>query len=191
MMNKRLGYFCVMLCIVAGSLVAVSSCKSCNKSADVKTSAPDTAASASIINSNTLNAPHADTSLAPVLSKILDEVFEASKNKDYNKLAGYIAYRGPDMKRMGNSVFNAKNPYERSVVRITAEVFNKWNSNIESRDYARVFALAQPNDSRNILVLEVIFVSRQAVNRKFFGFLPLTAPDDYKLVDITSSLEMP
>ena len=117
----------------------------------------------------------------------MDDVFDASQKKDYARLASYLIYRGPDMKRFGYSVFNTKNAYEKAVVKITAEVFNKWNSNSETKDYARIFSLQQP-DGRTMDVLEVIFVSKNGVDRRFFGFLPLTK-DDYKIVDVTSNLQ--
>ena len=189
MMKKRLALgFAFGLTLFVS--IGFSSCKSCNKSDNAQTTQVDTTTKAAAPQGlNTLNIPHADSSLAPVLAKLMDEVFDASKRKDYNKLATYIIYRGPDMKRFGYDVFNAKNAYERGVVKITSDVFNKWNAMSDTKDYARVFSLAQP-DGRDMKVMEVIFVGKKGVNRKFFGFLPLNK-DDFKIVDVTSNLQVP
>ncbi len=185
MMKKGTGILLAAIITLISSM-GVSSCKSCKKSDEAKEVHIDTTATGSSPHIQPINLPHADSALAPVLTKIMDEVFDASKKKDYGKLASYMVYRGPDMKRFGYSVFNTKDPYERSVVRITAEVFNKWNSNCETKDYARIFSLQQA-DGRDMTVLEVIFVSRHGVYRRFFGFLPLEK-DEYKIVDVTSNL---
>jgi hypothetical protein len=186
MMTKGAGYTGAIL-IALLFTGGFYSCKSCNKADTSQTAHVDSAAVPVVPQAaNPINLPHADSSLAPVLAKIMDDVFDASKKKDYNKLATYLIYRGPDMKRFGYTVFNPKDAYERNVVRITGEVFNKWSNSSETRDYARVFELAQ-QDGRNMNVLEVIFVGKKGVNRKFFGFLPLTK-DDYKIVDVTSNL---
>jgi hypothetical protein len=166
--------------------LAFSSCKSCNKT-DTAVHTDSTSVPIAPQALNNINLPHADSSLAPVIAKVLDAVFDASRQKDYNKLASYLVYRGPDMKRLGYTTFNPKNAYERNVVRITGEVFNKWTSGCETIDYSRIFDLAQ-GDGRDMTVMEVIFVSKKGVNRKFFGFLPLQK-DDYKIVDITSNLQ--
>jgi protein gp37 len=187
MMKKGIGLL-VAAGVVFIASAGFSSCKSCNKGGDTKEVHADSASIPVVPHvQNAINLPHADSSLAPVFAKIMDDVFDASRKKDYVKLASYLVYRGPDMKRFGYSVFNTKNAYERTVVKITAEVFNKWNSDCETKDYARIFTLQQP-DGRNMDVLEVIFVSRKGVDRKFFGFLPLTK-DDYKIVDVTSNLQ--
>lgn len=171
----------VFISLVAGPL---SSCKSCKKNEPVAVSASDTLTKV-FQPQNTINLPHADTALIPELSKILDEAFVASTKKDYNQLASLLVYRGPDSLKFGNAVYNAKNNYEKNVLRITADVFNKWNKGIDSRDYARVFELDQP-DGRKMPVLEVIFVSKKSVDRKFFGFLKVK--EDWKIADVTSSL---
>ena len=186
-MIKKGGVLSIAAIIILIGSIGFSSCKSCKKTDDAKEVHTDSSAAAvapSTINS--INLPHADSSLAPVLAKVMDEVFDASKKKDYTRLASYLIYRGPDMKRFGYSVFNVKNGYERNVVRITADVFNKWNSNCETKDYSRIFSLQQ-QAGRDMVVLEVIFVSRSGVEQKFFGFLPLQT-DDYKIVDVTSNL---
>jgi len=181
-MIKKVSVFVVL--IVTGSLLLVnSSCKSCKK--EDKPVATDTTTVPGTPPVNTIDLPHADTSVIPILSAILDEAFDASSKKDYNKLASLIVYRGPDTKRYGYDVFNAKNNYDRKAVSITADVFNKWNKNVESRDYARVFALDQP-DGRTLPVLEVIFVSPKSVDRKFFGFLEING--EFKIADVTSNL---
>ncbi len=134
---------------------------------------------------HTIDLPHADTTLIPVVSAVLDEAFEACAAKDYNRLASLVVYRGPDSLKFGYAVFNAKNKFDRNVLRITADVFNKWNKDIESREYARVFELDQP-DGRKMLVMEVIFVSQKYLDRKFFGFLQIE--NEWKIVDVTSYL---
>jgi len=65
------------------------------------------------------------------------------------------------------------------------QVFNKWSGGVDSRDYPRVFEMDQP-DGQKMEVLEVIFVSKNRVNRKFFGFVK--AKGDYKIIDVTSNL---
>jgi hypothetical protein len=187
MVKKEISASIVLLVMLA-VVVSFSSCKSCNKGNEGKTNTSDsTSVPAAPHVQSAITLPHADSSLAPVFAKVMDDVFDASRKKDYVKLASYLIYRGPDMKRFGYDVFNPKNAYERNVVKITAEVFNKWNSNCETKDYARIFSLQQP-DGREMDVLEVIFVSKKGVDRRFFGFLPLKK-DDYKIVDVTSNLQ--
>jgi hypothetical protein len=70
-------------------------------------------------------------------------------------------------------------------LRITGEVFNKWNKDIDSREYARVFEMDQP-DGRTMPVMEVIFVSKRNIDRKFFGFLQVK--DEWRIADVTSYL---
>ena len=123
-------------------LLLHSSCKWFKK--EEKTVVADTTSSTSATATN-IQLPHADTSVIPLLSNILDEAFAASQAKDYAKLGSLIVYRGSDVNRYGYDVFNTKNSAERKVVSITAEVFNKWNAGVESRDYARVFSLSQPD----------------------------------------------
>ncbi len=180
-MIKKISVVAVLLA-VASLLFTYSSCKSCKK--EDKPVVTDTT-SVSTPPVNTINLPHADTAVIPVLAKVLDEAFEASGKKDYNKLGSLIVYRGPDQTRYGYSVFNAANKYDKKSLSITADVFNKWNRNVESREYARVFALDQP-DGRTLPVLEVFFVSKKTVDRKFFGFLEING--EYKIADVTSSL---
>lgn len=180
-MIKKISALAVLL-IVASLLLTNSSCKSCKK--EDKSVSVDTS-SVSLRPANSITLPHADTAVIPVLAKVLDEAFEASSKKDYNKLGSLIVYRGPDSTRYGYAVFNAKNSYDRKSLSITADVFNKWNRNVDSRDYARVFALDQP-DGRTLPVLEVIFVSKKSVDRKFFGFLEIDG--EYKIADVTSNL---
>jgi hypothetical protein len=180
--KSRLAAICIALSAI---LVFYASCKSCKKNNEAKTIVSDTSTVAPPRPLNTINLPHADTSLIPVLSHILDQVFDASAKKDYNQMAALVVYRGPDEKRFGNDVFNARNAYEKNVIRITADVFNKWNKDIDNRDYARVFEMDQP-DGRKMEVMEVIFVSKKKIDRKFFGFLMIK--DQYKLADITSYL---
>lgn len=182
-MQKRHG-----LLLIAGLLLLIAiitpGCKSCNKD---KTEAPkvDTTAASTLRPSNTLNLPHADTSLIPIFSKLLDDAFAASDKKDYAKLGSLIIYRGPEEKRYGQDVFNVKNGYEKAVIRITADVFNKWNKGLDTHDYTRVFDLDQPNGQK-LQVMEVIFVSKKNIDRKFFGFLQING--EYKIADVTSSL---
>lgn len=172
----------IVLLAVTSLLFIYYSCKSCKKEDKAVTTDTTTVSSAPI---NTINLPHADTSVIPILSKILDETFDASSKRDYNKLGSLLVYRGPDETRYG-SVFNAKNSYEKKVLAVTADVFNKWNKNIESREYARVFSLPQ-QDGTALPVLEVFFVSPKFVDRKFFLFMEISG--DFKVAEITSSLE--
>jgi len=186
MIKKGIGFLAVVF-IILSATGSFSSCKSCKKGSETKEEHTDSVAVPAPHVQNPITLPHADSALAPVLAKVMDDVFDASKKKDYARLASYLIYRGPDMKRFGYSVFNVKNAYELTVVKITGEVFNKWSSNCETKDYARIFSLQQP-DGRDMTVLEVIFVSKKGVDRRFFGFLPLTK-DDYKIVDVTSNLQ--
>ncbi len=186
-MYKKLSVL-LFLSFTALLLFFQSSCKYFKKD-DEKTTSSDTtavAASPSPPPVNNINLPHADSSLVPILKEILTNAFDASNKKDYKTLASLIVYRGPDVKRYGYATFDAKNAYDRKAVAITADVFNKWNKNIESLDYARVFALDQP-DGRTLPVLEVIFVSRKNVHRKFFGFLEING--EFKIADVTSNLQ--
>jgi len=175
--------FAIAVLGISISLILMNtSCKSCKK--EEKLPQVDTTATSSA-PVNSINLPHADTAVIPVLAKVLDEAFDACSKKDYAKLGSLIVYRGPDTKRYGYDVFNAKNNYDKKSLSITAEVFNKWNRDVESRDYARVFALDQP-DGRTLPVLEVIFISKKSVDRKFFGFLEIEG--SYKIADVTSNL---
>jgi len=165
-------------------LVFNSSCKSCKKE-DKPATTIDTTAMSVRPPVNNITLPHADSSLIPILAEILNTAFDASAKKDYKTLAKLIVYRGPDMKRFGYAVFDAKNPYDRKAVSITADVFNKWVRGLESVEYARVFALDQP-DGRTLPVLEVIFISQHNTHRKFFGFLEIDG--EFKIADVTSNL---
>lgn len=162
----------------------LSSCKSCKKE-EPKTEVTADTASHIQIPENMLNMPHADTSLIPVLSAVIDNAFEASAKKDYDKLAKCIVYRGPNEQKMGYDVFDSKNKYDRAVVKITADVFNKWSTGVEAREYGRAFALPQP-DGRDLPVLEVIFTTPTHFDRKFFGFLLIK--DEWKIADVSSNL---
>ncbi|MBL0308432.1 MAG: hypothetical protein IPP77_01685 [Bacteroidetes bacterium] len=165
-------------------LFTLPSCKSCNKKEDPAAVAVDSTHT-SFQSSNTTTLPHADTSLIPILSSILDNVFDACEKKDYERLASEIVYRGPDERRFGNDVFSYKNNHDKTVIRTTAYVFNKWNSGIETRDYTRTFEMAQP-DGRSMPVVEVLFISPKRIDRKFFGFLEVNG--SYKIADVTSFL---
>lgn len=133
--------------------------------------------------SGTLTLPHADTSVIPLLTKVLDDAFASSAAKDYNTLGSLIVYRGPDQNKHGYDVFNAKNSFDKAVVKTTADVFVKWNNGVESVEYSRAFELPQP-DGRTMTVLEVIFVSPKNIDRKFFGFLLIN--NEWKIADVTS-----
>jgi hypothetical protein len=100
-------------------------------------------------------------------------------------LVHYWFIAGLIPKRYGYGLFDAKNSYDRKSLSITADVFNKWNRNVEARECARVFALDQP-DGRTLPVLEVIFVGQKTLDRKFFGFLEIEG--EYKIADVTSNL---
>jgi hypothetical protein len=175
-----------LLFITAVSVLGLlSACKQGHKDEEAKATVADTSIKAAAAVSP-INLPHADTSLIPVFSKIVDDAFDASAKKDYTKLASLLVYRGTDEKRFGYDVFNARNANELAVVRITAQVFNKWNSGVESKDYPRAFELDQPGEQK-LEVLEVIMVSKKKIDRKFFGFLKIK--DAYKIADITSNLQ--
>lgn len=161
------------------------SCKSNEKEEPVAVTSSDTTSAFQMQPSNTLTLPHADSAVIPLLTQVLDEAFVASKAKDYNKLATLIVYRGPDEKRMGNDVYNSKNNFDKSLMKITADVFNKWNKDVTGLEYARAFELDQP-DGRKMTVLEVIFVAPKSIDRKFFGFLQLN--NEWKIADVTSYL---
>jgi len=95
-----------------------------------------------------------------------------------------LVYRGPDETRAG-SVYNAANNYEKKVLTITADVFNKWNKNTTSREYARIFSYTQPDGSA-LPVLEVFFVSPKTIDRKFFLFTEIGG--EFKVAEISSSI---
>lgn len=171
----------IIVCLFEASL---SSCKSCNKKEETKTVSADTT-STTKQPEHTINLPHGDTTLIPILSKVMDDAFDASGKKDYSRLAALVVYRGPDSLKFGYDVFNVKNNYDRKILKITSEVFNKWNDHTQSRDYLRVFEMPQP-DGRTMSVMEVLFVSPKSVERKFFGFLLIN--NEWKIADVTSYL---
>lgn len=168
-----------------GTISIFSSCKGCKK--DAATTTVDTSATTgSSAPVDMITTAHGDTNLIPVFTKLLDDAFAAGKNKDYATLAAMMIYRGPEPNRHGTDVFTLKNSYEKGIVKTTAEVFTKWNANVVSKEYPRVFTMPQP-DGRNMDVLEVIFIGPKKIDRKFFGFLK--AGNDYKIADVTSYLE--
>ena len=170
--------------LLAAVIIGFFSYKSCKKKENAPVVHTDTTSTVASPIHN-IELPHGDTSLIPVLSKVLDVAFNASAKKDYNQLASLIIYRGPDSLKFGYAVFNAKHAYDKTIVRITADVFNKWDMDIESREEGRVFDMALP-DGRSMTVLEVIFLSKENLDRKFFGFLKIK--DEWKIADVTSSL---
>ena len=182
-MNKKFISFFFLISL-GGLIFILPSCKSCNKKEETPVQTADTT-KFSLQPSNTLTLPHADTSLVPVLSAVLDEAFDASASKDFNRLASLIVYRGPDERRMGNDVFTTKTKMEKGVVKATGEVFNKWNASAESREYIRTFEMDQP-DGRTMPVMEVLFISSKKIDRKFFGFFEING--QYKIADVTSYL---
>ncbi len=173
--------------VFGGAVLSVSllSCKSCKKEKPVEAVTADSGTTSVIIPPNMLNISHADTSIVPLLTKVLEDAFDASNKKDYTRLGSAIVYRGPDSTKQGYGVFNAKNKFDKTVVKITADVFNKWNKGVESKEYPRAFELPQP-DGRTMPVLEVIFISPKNINRKFFGFLLIG--EEWKIADVTSNL---
>lgn len=172
--------------ILIGVLLSTPSCKQCNPGKAGTTAAnTDSTTTLPLIPSNTLTAAHADSSLIPILSEVLDSAFAASRKKDYASLASLIVYRGTDSTRHGTDVFSLKNSYEKNIVRITSDVFSKWASGTNSIDYSRAFEMPQP-DGRSLIVLEVIFVYPKTIDRKFFGFLLIN--NEYKIADATSWL---
>jgi hypothetical protein len=181
-MKNKQPYLTVCLVLLT-ILFYFSSCKSCKKEEPAQQVVTDTTSFSTPLNS--INLPHADTSVIPFLSKVLDDAFDARAKKDYAKFASLIVYRGPDSLKFGYDVFNAKNKYDRNVLKITSDVFNKWNSNLSSREYARVFEMGQP-DGRSMPVMEVIFISERNMDRKFFGFLLIK--EEWKIADVTSYL---
>ncbi len=182
MSNKTI--FLVSVIVILTASLLFTSCKQCKKEEQNTTPTTDTT-STSNLNINTIDAPHGDTSLIPVLGGILENAFASAQTKDYSTLGAQMVYRGPIEQRHGADVFNVKNSYEKSVVKVTADVFNKWTNGAESIDYTRVFELPQP-DGRTLEVLEVIIVYPKKIDRKFFGFLLIN--NEYKIADVTSYL---
>lgn len=187
MNNKHKVFFAVSVsALLIGMAVLLPSCKSCNKPQEVIPPASDTiTAPTTNMNTGTLTTPHGDSSLIPVFTDILEQAFAASKAKDYENLGSLMVYRGNDKKRHGLDVFRTKNAFDKSVVKVTAEVFSKWSNGAESVEYTRVFALPQP-DGRSLQVMEVIFIHPKKMDRKFFGFLEIDG--SYKIADVTSYL---
>lgn len=183
-MNKTFITFSVFALLLL-TTIQFSSCKSCKKDTPAETVKTDTVSTAPIIPTNTVNLPHADTTLIPVLAKVLDDAFAASAKKNYDLLGTMIVYRGPNEAKMGRGVFDATNKYDKAVVRITADVFNKWNKDVPAPEYGRVFSLSLP-DGSSTPVLEVIFSSPKLFDRKFFVFLQME--DGWKIADISSNM---
>lgn len=183
MFNKWL----VLLGVVLGLGFAASlqSCKGCNKEkTDAVVADTTTVANNTVPGFGTVTAPRGDTALIPILAKILDDAFAASQKKDYAALASFIVYRGPDSMRYGMDVFTYKTPYEKAIMKTTGDVLNKWNKDVESVDYTRVFEV--PGEAGPVPVMEVLFISRKQINRKFFVFVPIG--QEYKIAEITSML---
>jgi hypothetical protein len=177
-MIKRLG---ILALVLTGTtlLLLHTSCKSCKKEEKPATTTTDTA-SQSVKPITNINLPHADTSLIPVLSAKLDEVYAASLKKDYATMANQFALVTPE----GFIPYNAKDKDQRKLISITSEVLNKWNKGVEQREYLRVFQLTQPNGMQ-LPVLEVVFTSKKTFYRKFFVFVQVDETE-YKILDIVS-----
>ena len=187
MNNRNKIVLVVAVCAMLLSLIIMlPSCKSCNKPKEVTPPASDTiTVPTTNMNTGTLTTPHGDSTLIPVFTDILEKAFAASKAKDYENLGSLMVYRGSDKKRHGLDEFRTKNAFDKSVVKVTAEVFSKWSSGAESVEYTRVFQLPQP-DGRALQVMEVIFIHPKKMDRKFFGFLEIDG--SYKIADVTSYL---
>jgi hypothetical protein len=182
--NSHITFRLLSVGILTVGLLIFNSCKNEEKNTDALTTLPvDTVQVTNALQS--INLPHADTVYVPIVSAVLDQAFDACEKKDYAKLAGLIVYRGEDSLRHGYDVFNTKSNYERKVITITGNVMQKWKSQSESVDYARAFEWPQP-DGRTMIVLEVYFISKKFVDRKFFGFLEVNG--GYKIADITSQI---
>ncbi len=172
-------------CILVVLALFLYSCK--GKKGEGGTKPADTTATASQLPApGTLTLPHADTALIPVLGAVVDEVFTALAKKDNKSFASYFIYRGPDSLRVMNDVFNVNTQFERDWVRITAAAFNKWNKDVQNREYTRIY-LVPLSDQVQMPVLEVVFISPKSVNRKFFGFLQV-GENDFRILEVTSSL---
>ncbi len=182
--RKKIGYIAGAILLVAMITGAVYWYKASYKKPEVTAPVTDTN-TVSLKPSGTLTLPHADTSVIPLLTQVLDTAFAASSSKDYSRLGSLIVYRGPDQNKHGYDVFNAKNSFDKAVLKITADIFSKWNKGVESVEYSRAFELPQP-DGRTMTVLEVIFVSPKTIDRKFFGFLQIN--NEWKIADVTSYL---
>lgn len=179
-MIKKLAVLSVLVA-VASLLLLHTSCKGCKKEEKPVTT-DSVSARPSTAPINNINLPHADTSLIPILSQILDETFEASAKKDYSKLATSFVLVTPD----GFVPYTTKDKELKKLISITSEVLNKWNRGVEKREYLRVFELTQPN-GMSLPVMEVIFASKKSFYRKFFVFAPLEN-GEYKVLDIVSNL---
>lgn len=182
MVKKYLIAILVVTCI--GGISVFSSCKGCKKETPAATPIDTTATVSTPVDM--ITTPHGDSALIPVFVQILDEAFAASKAKDNAKLASLLMYHGPDEKRHNLDVHALKDKYEIGIVKTTAEVFNKWNANVESREYPRVFSMPLP-DGTSIEMLEVMFIGPKKVDRKFFGFEQING--SYKISNITSRME--
>lgn len=173
------------VCIVLGPALFLGSCKG-KKGQEGTKPADTTAVNGQLPPSGTLTLPHADSALIPVLGAVVDEVFTALAKKDNKAFASYFIYRGPDSLRVMNDVFGVNTPFERDWVRITAAAFNKWNKDVENREYTRIY-LVPLSEGVQMPVLEVVFISPKSVNRKFFGFLQV-AENDFRILEVTSQL---
>ena len=83
-------------------------------------------------------------------------------------------------------MFDVRNVFDKRVVKTTSDVFNKWNKDVESIEYPRVFEINR-GDGSMLPVMEVIFVSKKFINRKFFIFQSRNGID-WKMAEITSYL---
>jgi hypothetical protein len=178
-MIKRLAL--LVVCITGTSLLLLhTSCKSCKKEEKPAVTTTDTVTTAPPVS--TISLPHADTTLIPVLSAKMDEVYSLSLKKDYNKLAECFVLVTPD----GFIPYNAKDKHQRKLISITSDVLNKWNKGVEQREYLRVFELTQPNGMK-LPVMEVVFTSKSTFYRKFFVFAQV-GETDFRVLDIVSNL---
>ena len=82
-------------------------------------------------------------------------------------------------------MFTYNTPYEKQLVKITSDAFNKWGKDVESRDYNRIYDVPLP-DGSSMPFLEVIFIGPKNTHRKFFGFLPVG--EEFKIAEVTSTL---
>lgn len=174
----------VLVVASIGGITVFSSCKGCKKDTPVAIPVDTTATVSAPIDM--ITTPHGDSALIPVFVELLDEAFAASKAKDNAKLASLLVYHGPDERRYNQDVHALKDKYEIGIVKTTAEVFNKWNANVQSREYPRVFNMPL-GDGSSMEMLEVMFISPKKVHRKFFGFQQING--EYKISNITSRIE--
>lgn len=175
----------VFLVVLLGACtVYFTGCKGCKKEEETTTTAT-TDTTANNLN-NVALPPRGDTTLIPILTQVLDSAFNFSAKKNYAGLASLMVYRGAEQNRAGTDVYTLKTKDDKEVVKITAEVFNKWNGSAEGREYIRIFEVPTMNGV-GMVMLEVIFVGKADFNRKFFGFLKVNG--NYRIAEIISSLE--